>query len=215
MRQAQNQRRPAGEGRPAAEAAGRAKNQRFRVTSAREDGPRVATSAEPAETSRRSKTSGGSCRTSQEPAVPRDKRARGRTESCDKRRTSGDQPAKQDQRRKLPDEPRTRGSARQASARTSQSPAGIPKGQARADEAKHWVYAWYKWSAKEFEDGQVRQAGLTRKLPSPALKEAERSGSYNPSALNTLTRGTVRHGTVQGHTAGRATRAALCDSRQT
>jgi hypothetical protein len=25
----------------------------------------------------------------------------------------------------------------------------------------------------------VRQAGLTRKLPSPALKEAERSGSYN------------------------------------
>jgi hypothetical protein len=34
-------------------------------------------------------------------------------------------------------------------------------------------------SAEEFEDGQVQQAGLTRKLPSPALKEAERFGSYN------------------------------------
>ncbi len=34
-------------------------------------------------------------------------------------------------------------------------------------------------SAKEFEDGRVRQAGLTRKLPSQAVKEAERSGSYN------------------------------------
>ena len=33
--------------------------------------------------------------------------------------------------------------------------------------------------AKEFEDGQVRQAGLTRKSPSPALKEAEHFGSYN------------------------------------
>ncbi len=69
--------------------------------------------------------------------------------------------------------------------------------------------------AKEFEDGGVWQAGLTKKLPSPALKEAERFGSYNPSALNTLTRGTVRHGTEQGHTAGRATRATLCDSAQT
>ncbi len=34
-------------------------------------------------------------------------------------------------------------------------------------------------SAEEFEDGRVRQAGLTQKVPSPALKEAERSGSYN------------------------------------
>jgi hypothetical protein len=39
-----------------------------------------------------------------------------------------------------------------------------------------------------------------RKLPSPALKEAECSGSFNPSILDTLTGGTVRHGTVQGHT---------------
>jgi hypothetical protein len=70
-------------------------------------------------------------------------------------------------------------------------------------------------SGKEFKDGRVRQAGLTWKLSSLTFKEAERSGSYNPSALNTLTRGTVRHGTVQGHIAGRATHAALCDSTQT
>jgi hypothetical protein len=64
--------------------------------------------------------------------------------------------------------------------------------------------------------GRPREAGrLTKKLPSPALKEAESFGSYNPGALNTLTGGTVRHGTVQGHIAGRATRAALCDSAQT
>ncbi len=120
------------------------------------------------------------------------------------------------ERRSSRSEPRTSGSARQARARTSQSTAGISKGQARADEAKHWVYARYeRRSAKEFEDGRVRQAGLTRKLPSPALKEAERSGSYNPSALSTLTRETVWHRTVQGHTAGRATRAALCESTQT
>ncbi len=34
-------------------------------------------------------------------------------------------------------------------------------------------------SAEEFEDGQVRQTGLTQKSPSPALKEAEHFGSYN------------------------------------
>jgi hypothetical protein len=49
-------------------------NQRFRVTSAHKNGPR-ARSAEPAETSRRSETSGASCRTSQEPAGPRYKHA--------------------------------------------------------------------------------------------------------------------------------------------
>ncbi len=62
---------------------------------------------------------------------------------------------------------------------------------------------------KEFEDGRVRQAGLTRKLPFPALKEAERFGSYNPSALNTLTRGIARHGTVQGHSGTSNARRAL------
>ncbi len=39
---------------------------------------------------------------------------------------------------------------------------------------------------EEFKDDQVQQAGLRRKLPSLALKEADCSGSYNPSILNTL-----------------------------
>jgi hypothetical protein len=63
--------------RPVARAAGRAEHQPVRVTSALKKGPR-ATSAEPAETSRRSETSGASCRTSQEPAVPHDKRSQKR-----------------------------------------------------------------------------------------------------------------------------------------
>ena len=42
------------------------------------------------------------------------------------------------------------------------------------------MHARYEWrSAKEVEDGQVWQAGLTLKLPSLAEKEAECSGSYN------------------------------------
>ncbi len=77
--------------RPVARAAGRAQHQPVRVTSALKKGPR-ATSVGLAETSRRSETSGASCRTSQEPAVPRDKRAQERTWS-DQRGTSGDQPA--------------------------------------------------------------------------------------------------------------------------
>ncbi len=67
--------------------------------------------------------------------------------------------------------------------------------------------------AKEFEDGRVRQAGLTRRLPFPALKEAERFGSYNPSALNTLTRGIARHGTVQGHSGTSNARRAFATLR--
>ena len=69
---------PAGGARPVARAAGRGENQPVRVTSALKKGPR-ATSAGLAETSLRSETSGASCRTSQEPAVPRDKRAQERT----------------------------------------------------------------------------------------------------------------------------------------
>ena len=69
---------PAGGARPVARATGRPEYQPVRVTSALKKGPR-ATSAEPAETSRWSETSGASCRVSQEPAVPRDKRAQKRT----------------------------------------------------------------------------------------------------------------------------------------
>jgi len=141
-----------------ARATGRAEHQPVRVTNALKKGPR-ATSAEPAETSRRRETSAA-----------------------------------------LPDEPGASSSAGQACAEANQSSEEVPEGQARADGAKHWVYARYeRRSEKEFEEGRVRQAGLTQKLPSPALKEAERSGSYNPSTLNTLSGGTVRHGTVQGH----------------
>ena len=93
---------------------------------------------------------------------------------------------KQEPVAKPPDEARTNGSARQVHVRTDQSPVGINKGRVCAGEAEHWVYAQYK--RRSAEDGQVRQAGLLRKLPSPALKEAERFGSYNPGALNTLTR---------------------------
>jgi hypothetical protein len=47
------------------------------------------------------------------------------------------------------------------------------------------------------------------------IKGGGASGSYNPGDLNTLTGGTVRNGTVQGHIARRATRAALSESTQT
>ncbi len=67
-----------------ARAIGRAEYQPVRVTSALKKGPR-ATSAEPAETSRWSETSGASCRTSQEPAVPRDKRAQKQTSHQERR----------------------------------------------------------------------------------------------------------------------------------
>jgi hypothetical protein len=157
-----------------ARAAGRAEHQPVHVTSALKKGPR-ATSAEPAETSRRSETSGASCRTSQEPAVPRDKRAQKRTSHQGRR----------------------------------------PRGK-RAQREPNIGWRPVRAEQNEGVRGRPKAAGrLTKKLPSPALKEAERSGSYNPGDLNTLTGGTVRNGTVQGHTAGRATRAALCESAQT
>jgi hypothetical protein len=67
-----------------ARATGRAEHQPVRVTSSLKKGPR-ATSAGPAETSRRSETSGASCRMSQEPAVLRDKRAQKRTSHQERR----------------------------------------------------------------------------------------------------------------------------------
>jgi hypothetical protein len=47
------------------------------------------------------------------------------------------------------------------------------------------------------------------------IKGGGASGSDNPGDLNTLTGGTVRNGTVQGHIVRRATRAALSESTQT
>ena len=109
-----------------------------------------------AETSRRSETSGASCRTSQEPAVWRD--CADRSESV------------------------IWGGARGTSARG--------ESQASGDA---------RYKRREGVRGRPKAAGrLAQKLPSPALKEAERSGSYNLGDLNTLTGGTVRSGTVQG-----------------
>jgi hypothetical protein len=68
-----------------ARAAGRARSQRFRVTSALKKGPRAA-SAGRADTSRRSETSGASCWTSQEPAVPRDECEQKRISHQERRR---------------------------------------------------------------------------------------------------------------------------------
>jgi hypothetical protein len=70
-----------------ARATGQAEHQPVRATSALKKGPR-ATSAELAETSRQGETSGASCRTSQKPAIPRDKRAQKRT-SFQERRPRG------------------------------------------------------------------------------------------------------------------------------
>ncbi len=158
MRQAQNQRRPAGEARPAAKPP---------------DEPRTSGWCEQALFLTASR------------AQVQQERAKNQWFSVTSARK---------------DEPVNSGETQGASARRRSQTLGVCMVQA---------------SAKEFEDGRVRQAELTRKLPSPALKEAERSRSYNPSALNTLMRGTVRHGTVQGHIAGRATRTALCESTQT
>jgi hypothetical protein len=76
LRQAQIQWKPAG----------RVINQRFRGINARRSGPKAATGADPVET----------CRTSHQPAVPRDKRAQERTGDCDRRRFSGNLPAERD-----------------------------------------------------------------------------------------------------------------------
>ncbi len=73
-----------------------------------------------------------------------------------------------------------------------------------------------RYERREGVRGRPKAAGrLTQKLPSLALKEAERSGSYNPGGLNTLTGGTVRNDTVQGHIARGATYAVPCESTWT
>jgi hypothetical protein len=207
VQQAQNQRRPAGRARPAAGASKRfstapqerrtsgdqptKQDQRLGQASA---SLQRLKSAKPAETSRRSKTSGwGKQAFLYSASRARNKRRpRSKTSGWGKQallysasRAQIQQEQAKNQRFRvtsaLRGEPVTSEDTRGASARRRSQTLGVRTVERR--------------SAKEFEDGRVRQVGLTRKLPSPALKEAERSGSYNPSALNTLTRGTVRHGT--------------------
>ena len=149
-----DERRPAGGARPVARAAGRARSQRFCVTSALKKGHRAA-SAERAETS-----------------------------------------AERDQWRELPDERGQRFRATSASRSESVIRGGARGASARGESQTSGAA---RYERREGVRGRPKAAGrLAQKLPSPALKEAERSGSYNPSDLNTLTGGTVRSGTVQG-----------------
>ena len=53
-------------------------------------------------------------------------------------------------------------------------------------------------SVGEFEDGQVRQTGLTQKSPSPALKEAGQFGSYNLKRFERSHGSNCTAGTMQG-----------------
>jgi hypothetical protein len=131
----------------------------------------------------------------------RDERGqRGSKISAGRARSARDE---RDQWRRPPDEQHQRGTseasaeARPARAEANQSSGEAPEGRARAERAKTSGDARYE--RREGVRGRPKAAGrLAQKLPSPALKEAERSGSYNPSDLNTLTGGTVRSGTVQG-----------------
>ena len=121
-------------------------------------------SAGRAETGRQGETSGESCRTSQKPAVPRDK--------CERRfrATSASSGSARRVRAAVPrDECEQRfratsassGSARRVRAEANQSSGEAPEGQARAERAKLWVAPGTS-SAKEFEDGRMRQAALRR-----------------------------------------------------
>ena len=64
-------------------------------------------------------------------------------------------------------------------------------------------------SAGEFEDGQVRQTGLTQKSPSPALKEAGQFGSYNLKRFERSHGSNCTAGTVQGQSGRSGARLAL------
>ena len=63
-------------------------------------------------------------------------------------------------------------------------------------------------SAGEFEDGQVRQTGLTQKSPSPALKEAGQFGSYNLKRFERSHGSNCTAGTVQGQSGRSGARLA-------
>ena len=65
--------------------------------------------------------------------------------------------------------------------------------------ARRKVGAQYeRKSAEEFEDGQVRQTGLTQKSQSPALKGAGQFGSYNLKRFERSYGSNCMAGTVQG-----------------
>jgi hypothetical protein len=160
-------------------------------------------------------------------------RATGRAETSTGRAETS---AERDRWRELPDERPQRGtSGDQGGARPVARAAGRARSQrfraTSADRSKSVIREGARgtsvrgesqtsgdarYERREGVRGRPKAAGhLTQKLPSPALKEAGRPGSYNPGDLNTLTGGTVGNGTMQGHIARRATRAALSESTQT
>jgi hypothetical protein len=142
--------------------------------------------------SARSETSGAGHRTS-DISAGRARPARKR----DQRGTSGDRPAGGDQWRKAAGRARSQRFRATSASRSESVIRGGARGTSARGESQTSGDARYE--RREGVRGRPKAAGrLAQKLPSPALKEAERSGSYNPSDLNTLTGGTVRSGTVQG-----------------
>ncbi len=133
-----NKRKTSRRSKTSCEAAGRAKNQRFRETSAHEDGPRSASKRKTSGDQPAKQDQRRSCRTSQEPAVPRGKCARGRTEKCEQAQDQRRPPGEARPAAKLPDEPRTSGSAREARARADQSSAETSKEHIKGDGAL-WI----------------------------------------------------------------------------
>jgi hypothetical protein len=158
-----------------AHAAGRARSQRFRVTSALKKGPRAAsaeraeTSAGRAETGRQGETSGESCRTSQGPAVPRDECGRKRISHLGRR-------------------------LRESARRKSQTLGGAQYKRREGIRGRP--------IAAGRPDAEVAFSGN-------AIKEAERFGILQSGRFEHPYGGNCTAGTVQGHQAGRATRAAL------
>ncbi len=140
----------------------------------------------------RSETSGADHRTS-DISAGRARPARKR----DQRGTSGDRPAGGDQWRKAAGRARSQRFRATSADRSGSVIWGGARGTSARGESQASGDARYE--QREGVRGRPKAAGrLAQKLPSPALKEAERSGSYNPGDLNTLTGGTVRSGTVQG-----------------
>jgi hypothetical protein len=126
---------------------------------------RLRTSQQPATSTQQERL-----RTSQQPA----------TFSQQERLRTSQQPATSTQQERLRTSQQPATSTRQEHLRMSQQTATSAQQERLSRSARREVSARYEQrSAEEFEDGQVRQAGLTRKLPSPALKEAEHFGSYN------------------------------------
>ena len=147
------------------------------------------------ERARRSETSGASYRTSEA--------------SAERAETS----AERDQWRELPDERGQRFRATSASRSESVIRGGARGASARGESQ---TLGGARYERCEGVRGRPNAAGrLAQKLPSPALKEAERFGILQSGRFEHPYGGNCTAGTVQGQQAGRATRAAPCESTLT